>query len=1214
MSKSNAIKKILDTRVMVLDGAMGTVIQEYQLTEEDFRGERFKEHPGQLQGNNDLLSITRPDVIYEIHKRYLEAGADIIETNTFNANTISQADYELSDLTYELNLESAKLARKATEDFMKANPEAQQRFVTGSVGPTNKTLSMSPDVNSPAYRDVSFMEMGDAYKQQIKGLADGGVDLLNIETVFDTLNAKAALYALQEYAEESGKDIPVIISGTLVDSAGRTLSGQTLEAFAVSLSFIKPLAVGLNCSTGAEDMLPHAQRLAQLTDAYVSVYPNAGFPNQLGEYDQTPEIMGEEIKRFLEPACVNILGGCCGTTPKHIEAFAHAAKTTVPRKLQKIETQTRLSGLETLTISPDINFVNIGERTNVMGSRKFARLIKEEKFDEAVAVARQQIESGAQAIDICMDEAMLDSVGSMEHFLKHLATEPDVSRVPFVIDSSDWEVIKAGLQWVQGKAIVNSISLKEGEDELIRRAQYIRRFGAAAIVMAFDETGQADNYERRIEICKRSYDLLVKNNFPPEDIIFDPNILAIGTGMEEHSNYGLDFINTVSWIKDNLPHAKVSGGVSNLSFAFRGNNTVRKAMHSVFLYHAVKAGMDMGIVNPAHLQVYDDIPKTLLELSEDLVLNRRKDAAERMLEFAQNTEEESSIPETQTDRKAIDVSERLTKSLIKGITDYVEEDALEARETLNSALKVIEGPLMDGMNTVGDLFGSGKMFLPQVIKSARVMKKAVAVLEPYIKEEIAETGGSSSAGKVLLATVKGDVHDIGKNIVGLVLECNNFEVIDLGVMVSNDDILNAAEKHGADIIGVSGLITPSLAEMSALAEAMEKRKFTMPLLIGGATTSEIHTAVKISEKYSHTVVHVKDASRSTGVISKLLNDKTNGAFKGEIITRYADLRKKHLNSQKKKTYISLPDARQNKLHSDWDNLIIPVPERIGIQRIDDFDLSVLREYIDWTFFFYSWKITGKYPDIFNHPEKGEQAKTLFDDAQKLLDEIIDKKLLKAQAVWGFFPANSEGDDVTVYTDESRTRELKRFSFLRNQQKKKSGDPNLCLSDFIAPVSSGKKDYLGCFAVTAGVGADKAEQLFKTNNDDYSALLLRVLADRLAEAFAEVLHQMVYENFLDFKEATAFQGIRPAAGYPACPVHRDKALIFELLKAQEKTHLELTETYAMKPAASVSGWYFNHPESKYFKVEKVQEDQAADYARRMDISSDEAGKLLGENLV
>lgn len=1213
MNKTEKIKAILNQRILVLDGAMGTVIQQYNLTEEDFRGKRFANHPGQLQGNNDLLSLTRPDVIKEIHSRYLKAGADIIETNTFNANRISQADYHLEDLVYELNFESAELARRAADEYMEANP-GSQRFVTGSVGPTNKTLSMSPNVNSPAFREVSFSEMAAAYKEQIKGLAEGGADMLNIETVFDTLNAKAAIFALKEYREESGKDIPVIISGTLVDSAGRTLSGQTLEAFAVSVAHAKPLAVGLNCSTGAEDMLPHAERLASLTDAYVSVYPNAGFPNQLGEYDQTPEIMAREIEKFLESRSVNILGGCCGTTPDHIKAFAQAAKNTPPRKPIGLPRATRLSGMEPLVISPEINFVNIGERTNVMGSRKFARLIKEEKYDEAVAVARHQVENGAQAVDICMDEAMLDSESAMAHFLKYLATEPDVAKVPFVIDSSDWNVISAGLQWVQGKCIVNSISLKEGEEAFLQKARYIRRFGAAAMVMAFDEVGQADSYEKRIAVCKRSYDLLTQDGFPPEDIIFDPNILAIGTGMAEHNAYAADFIKTVAWIKENLPYAKVSGGVSNLSFAFRGNNTVRKALHSVFLYHAVKAGMDMGIVNPAHLQVYDDIPENLLQLSEDLVLNRRPDAAERMLNFAQHAEEEQADDSKVTDRNEIPVGERLTHALIKGITDYTEADALEAREALSSALKVIEGPLMDGMNTVGDLFGSGKMFLPQVIKSARVMKKAVAVLEPYIKEEIAETGGSSSAGKILLATVKGDVHDIGKNIVGLVLECNNFEVIDLGVMVPNDVILDEAEKQQVDVIGVSGLITPSLAEMEGLAEAMERRGMSIPLLIGGATTSEIHTAVRIAEKYSHTVVHVKDASRSTGVLSKLLNEKSREEFSLQTVERYSQLKDKYLNSEKKKQYVSLKEARLNRFETKWEEVIVPSPKQLGVQSLKNFSIAKLRKHIDWTFFFHSWKITGKYPEIFEHPQKGEEAKKLYDDAQVLLDKIHEEKLLKANAVWGFWPANSANEDVLLFDGVHRDKKIARFSFLRNQEEKKSGKANFCLSDFIKPVECEYADYIGCFAVTAGIGAEKAEQAFKADNDDYNALMLRVLADRLAEAFAEYLHADITENHLEFDGATKFQGIRPAVGYPACPVHNDKALIFRLLQAEEKAGISLTETFSMLPAASVSGWYFNHPKSQYFKVGKIKSDQAEDYAKRLNESLKEVKARLGENYI
>ena len=1208
MSSFTDLKEILNKRVMVLDGAMGTVIQEYKLTEDDFRGERFKEHPGQLLGNNDMLSITRPDVIQEIHKRYLEAGADIIETNTFSSTTISQADYNLEELVHELNYKSAQLARKAADEYMAENP-SQECFVSGSVGPTNKTLSMSPDVNNPAHRDISFMEMANAYKKQISALGEGGVDLLNIETVFDTLNAKAAIYALKQYEQETGKELPVIISGTLVDSAGRTLSGQTLEAFAISVAHANPLAVGLNCSTGAADMLPHAKKLAELTDAFVSVYPNAGFPNQLGEYDQTPEKMAKQMDAFFESVSVNIIGGCCGTTPKHIKAFADAAKKTKPRKRGKLSTETRLSGLEPLVIKKELNFINIGERTNVMGSRKFARLIKEKKYEDAVAVARHQVDGGAQAIDICMDEGMLDSVVEMELFLKYLATEPDIAKVPFFIDSSNWDVIKTGLQWIQGKAVVNSISLKEGEKEFLHKAKYLRRFGAAAMVMLFDEKGQAVNFEQRKKISKRSYDLLTqKVGFPPEDIIFDPNVLAIGTGMEEHNNYSVDFIKSVSWIKENLPHAKISGGISNLSFSFRGNNTLRKAIHTVFLYHAVKAGMDMGIVNPAHLEVYDDIPKDLLKPVEDLVLNRKQDATTRLLAVA---EKMKNIPESEKEtfnRKDQDVYERLKYSLLKGITNFIEEDALEAHKKSGSAIKVIEGVLMDGMNTVGELFGAGKMFLPQVIKSARVMKKAVAVLDPYVKEEN-EEGGGNAAGKILLATVKGDVHDIGKNIVGLVLECNNYEVIDLGVMVTNEEILAAAKKENVDIIGVSGLITPSLGEMVSLAEDMEKKGFTIPLLIGGATTSKIHTAIKIADKYSHTVVQVKDASKSTGVVSQLLSKEKRADFEQKIIKEYAELKEDYLNPKKAKKYISLDEAKKNKLNIDKEKILIPKPKKLGVQIIEDMDLSVLRKYIDWTFFFHSWKITGKYPAIFDHPDKGSEAKSLYNDAQKMLDKIIDEKLLKAQAVYGHFAANSIGDDIEIYKDEFRTKTEMKFHFLRNQLKKKEGQSNMCLSDFIIQKSSKINDYIGCFAVTAGIDTEKSEIAFKNKNDDYSALMLRTIADRLAEAFADYLHEKVYTEELDFTGQEKFQGIRPAAGYPACPVHNDKADIFKLLEVEKHTGITLTETFAMKPAASVSGWYFNNAVAKYFKVGEVQDDQVRDYAKRRNISVEDAEKII-----
>lgn len=1213
------IYEVLKKRILVLDGAMGTMIQQYQLEEKDFRGERFKNHPSELQGNNDLLSLTRPDIIKEIHKEYLEAGADILETNTFNANRISMADYAAEKFVYEMNEQSARIAREIADEYTLNNPD-KPRYVAGSIGPTNKTASMSPDVNDPGYRAASFDDFKEAYREQIRGLLDGGVDILLVETIFDTLNAKAALFAIEEELEERGIKIPVIVSGTITDKSGRTLSGQTVEAFLNSVSHIDLLAVGLNCSLGAKEMKPYVESLAKKSEFYISVYPNAGLPNQFGEYDQTPDVMANEMQDFLTNEYVNIIGGCCGTTPEHIKKFVEQAQKYKVRIRPGIENKTIVSGLEPVEISRERNFINIGERTNVAGSRKFARLIKEEKFEEALSVARNQVEGGAQIIDVNMDDAMLDGKESMTKFLKLLVSEPDIARLPIMIDSSKWEVIEEGLKCLQGKAIVNSISLKEGEKIFLEQAKKIRKYGAATVVMAFDEDGQATTYERKIEICKRAYLLLTeKVKFPPQDIIFDANILTIATGIEEHNNYAVDFIEAVKWIKDNLPYSKTSGGISNLSFSFRGNNVIREAMQSVFLYHAIKAGLDMGIVNAGMLQVYDDIPKDLLNLAEDVVLNRRKEATEELIEFAQNVnlEQETIIKKDQW--REDNVRNRLKHSMLKGISDHIESDVLEAREKFPTAISIIEGPLMDAMNIIGDLFGDGKMFLPQVIKSARVMKKAVAVLQPFIEEE--NEGQSSSAGKILLATVKGDVHDIGKNIVSVVLSCNNYEIIDLGVMVPTEKILEEAKKENVDVIGLSGLITPSLEEMVKLATKMDENHFKIPLLIGGATTSKIHTAVKIDSAYANSVIHVQDASRSVQVLNKLFSNEQN-KYKADTKDEYRKMREARQNKNAGGKYISIEEARKNRLKINWETTEIKKPEKLGVHVFNKFPLKELIPYIDWTFFFHAWELKGKYPEILSHPEKGEEAKKLFNDAQKMLQQIIDENGIKANGVIGLFPANSDIDDIILYTDESRTKELMRLHQLR-QQTKKLNQPNLCLSDYIAPVNSEIKDYIGAFAVTTGIGLEKKIMEFEKNNDDYSSILLKAITDRLAEAFAELMHEKVRKEYwayiktenLSNKELIKekYVGIRPAIGYPACPEHSEKESIFKLLDTYKNTGISLTEHFAMLPTAAVSGLYFAHPQAKYFNVGKVSKDQVQDYAKGKNKSVEYIEKMLPANL-
>jgi 5-methyltetrahydrofolate--homocysteine methyltransferase len=1218
------ISALLKERILLLDGAMGTMIQGYGLEEKDYRGERFRDHPCDLKGNNDLLSLTRPDVIGEIHRAYLEAGSDIIETNTFNATSISQSDYQTESLVYEINYESARIASAAADEYTQRTPQ-KPRFVAGSIGPTNKTASLSPDVNDPGYRAVTFDQMKTAYMEQVQGLVEGGVDLLLVETVFDTLNAKAALVGIEEYLRKAGRKIPVMVSGTITDASGRTLSGQTLEAFMHSLSHAELLSIGLNCSLGAREMRPYLEELAGKSTFFTSVHPNAGLPNQFGEYDESPTEMSHQIRDFIDSGFVNIVGGCCGTTPEHIRALAPLAGAGKVRRPADPKPGLTLSGLEPLTAYEGSNFINIGERCNVAGSRKFARLIREKKYEEALEIARRQVEDGAQILDINLDDAMLDAEHEMVTFLNLLVAEPEISRVPLMIDSSKFEVIEAGLKCIQGKAVVNSISLKAGEEQFLEQARKIRSYGAAVVVMAFDETGQADTYERRIAICKRAYGLLTeKLRFPPGDIIFDPNVLTIGTGMEEHNNYAVDFIRTTKWIKAYLPHARVSGGISNLSFSFRGNDVVREAIHSVFLYHAIRAGLDMGIVNPGMLQVYDEIPSELLEYTEDLVLNRRPDATERILDYSATLEAEEKEEERKDLWREASVEERLKHALIKGITEHVEADALEAHKKYGLGLKVIEGPLMDGMNVVGDLFGDGKMFLPQVVKSARVMKRAVATLLPFIEEEKSsgDQAENSSAGKVLLATVKGDVHDIGKNIVSVVLGCNNYEVIDLGVMVPAERILDEAEKVKADIIGLSGLITPSLEEMIHVASEMERRKMKQDLLIGGATTSKIHTAVKIEPAYGRPVIHVKDASRSVAVVGALRSPEQRENYVRGVREEYDTLREKYASAGREISYLSLEEARKNGLRLTWSDDRVFIPNLTGIQVLDDFPMERIVPYINWMFFFTIWELRGKFPEIFDHPRYGEEAKKLYGDARDMLTRIIREKWLRANAVYGIFPASAEGDDILIYEDGERKKIRTRFTNLRNQTRKEEGQPNLCLSDFVAPRSSGVGDYLGAFAVTAGIGIEKKLKEFEKEHDDYSAIILKALADRLAEAFTELLHAEIRRNSwgyaagekldMDSLLREEYSGIRPAHGYPACPDHSEKAVLFELLDAPAQG-IRLTENYSMFPAASVSGLIFAHPESRYFFVGKIGRDQVADYARRKNLTVSQVESLLASNL-
>ncbi len=1242
---------LLTERILVMDGAMGTMIQREGLGEDDYRGERFAEWDSDLKGNNDLLSLTQPDVIRGIHTAYLEAGADLIETNTFNAQRISLADYGMQDLAYEFNLESARLARAACDEMTARTPD-KPRWVLGALGPTNRTASISPDVNDPGKRNVTFDELVGAYLEQARGLVDGGADLLIIETIFDTLNAKAAIFAVETLFEEHGRRWPVIISGTITDASGRTLSGQVTEAFWNSVRHARPLAVGLNCALGAAEMRPYAAELARVADTFVSCYPNAGLPNAFGEYDETADEMADVVGEFAQAGLVNLLGGCCGTTPDHIAAIAEAAADAKPRVPVEVSPALRLSGLEALTVTQESLFVNVGERTNITGSARFRKLIQAEDYGTALNVARQQVEAGAQVIDINMDEGMIDGVAAMDRFVKLVASEPDISRVPLMIDSSKWAVIEAGLKCVQGKPIVNSISMKEGVEPFVEHARLCRKYGAAIVVMAFDEDGQADSLQRRKEICQRAYDILTQEvGYPAEDIIFDPNIFAVATGIEEHAAYGTDYIDATRWIKENLPGALVSGGVSNVSFSFRGNNAVREAIHAVFLYHAIQAGMDMGIVNAGALVVYDQVDADLRERIEDVVLNRRPDSTERLLEVADSfntgdTKQEAIAQEW----RSLPLGERITYALVKGIDEHAETDTEELRAEISARggrpIEVIEGPLMDGMNVVGDLFGSGKMFLPQVVKSARVMKKAVAYLIPFIEAEKteAEVAENRAKGKIVMATVKGDVHDIGKNIVGVVLQCNNYDVVDLGVMVPAQKILDAARAEKADVIGLSGLITPSLDEMVNFATEMERQGFELPLLIGGATTSRAHTAVKVDQQYHGPVVWVKDASRSVPVVAQLLSDELRPGLLADVKADFDSLRARHAAKTTERPLVSLEKARAAATPIDWSGYRPPVPHLVAAQEKEwlrrqsgarnrsvtqfvktfhDYPIAELRDYIDWGPFFNAWEMKGRFPDILNNPTTSEAASRLYEDAQRMLDQVIEEKWLRANGVLGLFPANAVGDDIEVYSDESREHVVTTLHTLRQQGQHRAGVPNRAMSDFVAPRETGLSDHVGAFAVTAGLGSQDRVAAFKVANDDYNAILLESLADRLAEAFAERLHERVRHDFWGYAPdehlksqdliAEKYAGIRPAPGYPACPDHTEKTELWDLLHVEDNTGITLTESMAMWPGAAVSGWYFSHPQSQYFVVGRLGRDQVEDYAERKGWTMAEAERWLGPNL-
>ncbi len=1242
------LRAALEQRLLVLDGAMGTMVQRHTLVEAQYRGERFADWPSDVQGNNDLLVLSQPDLIREIHRSYLEAGADIVETDTFNAQRISLADYGMQELAYEMNVAAARLAREAC-DVVAARTPNKPRWVAGAIGPLNRTGSISPDVNDPGARNIDFDSMVEAYLEQARGLVDGGADLLVIETIFDTLNSKAAIFAVETLFEEHDRRWPVMISGTITDASGRTLTGQVTEAFWNSIRHARPLVVGLNCSLGGKELRPYVAELSRIADCFVHAYPNAGLPNAFGEYDEEPDETAGVLGEFARSGLINLAGGCCGTTPEHIAAIARELHAVTPRVPPRVKPALRLSGLEPLTVDTDSLFVNVGERTNITGSLRFRNLIRDGDYGTALSVARQQVESGAQILDVNMDEGMIDGLAAMRRFLRLVGSEPDICRVPVMIDSSKWDVIEEGLKNVQGKSIVNSISLKEGEEPFVRHARLCRKYGAAVVVMAFDEDGQADNLERRKQICRRAYDILVDRvGFPAEDIIFDPNVFAVATGIEEHATYGSDFIEGTRWIKQNLPHVSTSGGISNVSFSFRGNNAVREAIHAVFLFHAIQAGLTMGIVNAGALIVYDQVDPELRERIEDVVLNRRADAAERLLEIASNFAGSGQQREVVDEQwRSLPVSERITHALVKGIDEFVQDDTEELRAEISARggrpIEVIEGPLMDGMNVVGDLFGSGKMFLPQVVKSARVMKKAVAYLIPFIEAEKSVDDVDRSNGLVVMATVKGDVHDIGKNIVGVVLQCNNYSVIDLGVMVPAQKILDAAKEHGADIIGLSGLITPSLDEMVNFAAEMERQGLEIPLLIGGATTSRAHTAVKVDKQYHGPVVWVKDASRSVPMVASLLSDERRPAMLAELQADYDSLRERHAARDGARALISIEAAREDATPIDWDGYRPPRPHLIMRQTRDahgddyhapaeptqfvkalrDFPLAELRDYIDWQPFFATWEMKGRFPDILNHPTSGETARKLWEDAQRMLDRIIEERWLRASGVLGLFPANSVGDDIEVYTSESRGDVRTVLHQLRQQSEHRPGVPHRSLADFIAPKESGIADYVGAFAVTAGIGSAAKVEEFRAALDDYSAILLESLADRLAEAFAERLHQRVRADFWGFAPDEAldnkgllkeqYQGIRPAPGYPACPEHTEKQVLWDLLDVKANAGIELTESMAMWPGASVSGWYFSHPQSQYFVLGRVGRDQVHDYARRKGWTVAEAERWLAPNL-
>ena len=1236
------IENLLQQRILILDGAMGTMVQRYKLTEADYRGERFADWPRDLKGNNDLLVLTKPEVIKAIHCEYLAAGADIIETDTFGANATTLKAYGMESLNYELNKAGAALAREACDEFATKD---KPRFVAGVLGPTDKTATISPDVNDPAARNITFDQLVADYADATRGLMDGGADLILIETIFDTLNAKAAIFAVKSVFAERNSSLPIMISGTITDASGRTLTGQVTEAFYNSLAHANPISIGLNCALGAEELRQYVEEMSRVANCYVSAHPNAGLPNPLAEsgYDDTPENMAGHIKEWAQSGFLNIIGGCCGTSPAFIKAIADTVKDIAPRKVPSNPVECRLSGLEPFNVGDESLFVNVGERCNVTGSARFKRLVLEGQYDEALEVAKQQVENGAQVIDINMDEAMLDGEAAMVKFLHLIASEPDISKVPVMIDSSKWSIIEAGLKCVQGKSIVNSISLKEGEENFVKYAKLVRQYGAAAVVMAFDEAGQADTYQRKIDICKRSYDILVhKVGFPPEDIIFDPNIFAIATGIEEHNNYAVDFINATAWIRKNLPYAKVSGGVSNVSFSFRGNEPVREAIHTVFLYHAIKAGMNMGIVNAGQLGVYEEIPKDLRDAVEDVVLNRHPDAGEKLVKMAESVKGGGKEQVEDLEWRKGTVQERLTHALVRGITTYIVEDTEEARKQAKFPVEVIEGPLMTGMNVVGDLFGAGKMFLPQVVKSARVMKQAVAHLIPYIEAEKLRSGDTSTKGKIVMATVKGDVHDIGKNIVTVVLQCNNFEVVNMGVMVPCQQILDTAREHKADVIGLSGLITPSLEEMAHVAKEMERQGFKIPLLIGGATTSRVHTAVKIEPNYpSGTTVYVTDASRAVGVCSNLLSNTSRDSYIAELKADYQTARDQHEGKKSKASYVSLEEARKHGLKTDWKKVAPPKPKLLGVQKLENYPLDILVDFIDWTPFFQAWELSGRYPKILEDKVVGDEARKLFADAQAMLKKIVKEKWLTANAVFGLFPANSvNSDDIEIYADESRKKIAMTWHNLRQQTKKPADIPNYCLADYVAPKETGVKDYIGGFAVTTGIGIDARVAEFEKQNDDYSAIMLKALADRLAEAFAEHLHLRVRrefwgyaadeglamqrenlkavraepveaQDFIDFEALIAekYRGIRPAPGYPACPEHSEKGPLFELLQAPKNAGITLTESYAMLPTAAVSGFYFSHPQAQYFATGKVDKDQVADYAKRKGWTVEKAKRWL-----